>query len=160
MQDLQWRTLGGIKIENIASKVEQTLQAELALGNKIKVCIGCDSQMYGKSCEFATVVVFLREKRGGFFYVAKEHVDNYYGSLKQRMLDEVSRSIGIAYNLCAILDRYAVPMEVHADINQNPNFESNVALKEAMGYILGMGFKFKGKPDAFASSTCADKLVH
>jgi predicted RNase H-related nuclease YkuK (DUF458 family) len=50
-------------------------------------------------------------------------------------------------------------MEVHADINQSPNFESNVALKEAMGYILGMGFEFKAKPDAFASSSCANKVV-
>ncbi|MCB0640283.1 MAG: hypothetical protein KDC44_01525, partial [Phaeodactylibacter sp.] len=35
----------------------------------------------------------------------------------------------------------------------------NTALKEAMGYILGMGFVFKAKPNAFASSSCADKVV-
>ena len=50
-------------------------------------------------------------------------------------------------------------LEVHADINTDPHFKSNVALKEAMGYILGMGFVFKAKPDAFASSSCADKVV-
>jgi len=33
-------------------------------------------------------------------------------------------------------------------------------LNEAMGYILSMGFIFKAKPEAFASSTCADKMVH
>jgi len=33
-------------------------------------------------------------------------------------------------------------------------------LKEAMGYIMGMGFAFKAKPDAFASSSCANKIVH
>ncbi|MEO7176042.1 MAG: ribonuclease H-like YkuK family protein, partial [Saprospiraceae bacterium] len=52
-----------------------------------------------------------------------------------------------------------VELEVHADINTDPHFQSNVALKEAMGYILGMGFVFKAKPDAFASSCCADKVV-
>jgi predicted RNase H-related nuclease YkuK (DUF458 family) len=50
-------------------------------------------------------------------------------------------------------------MEVHADINTNPNFKSNDALKEVMGYIVGMGFAFKAKPDAFASSNCANKVV-
>jgi predicted RNase H-related nuclease YkuK (DUF458 family) len=50
-------------------------------------------------------------------------------------------------------------MEVHADINTNPNFKSNDALEEAMGYILGMGFAFKAKPQAFASSSCANKVV-
>jgi len=29
-----------------------------------------------------------------------------------------------------------------------------------MGYILGMGFIFKAKPHAFASSCCADKIVN
>ena len=31
---------------------------------------------------------------------------------------------------------------------------------EAMGYILGMGFAFKAKPEAFASSSCANKVVN
>ncbi|MDG2419852.1 MAG: ribonuclease H-like YkuK family protein [Saprospiraceae bacterium] len=44
-------------------------------------------------------------------------------------------------------------------MNTDPHFQSNIALKEAMGYILGMGFEFKAKPDAFASSSCADKVV-
>jgi predicted RNase H-related nuclease YkuK (DUF458 family) len=51
-------------------------------------------------------------------------------------------------------------MEVHADINTNPQFKSNVALSEATGYILGMGFAFKAKPEAFASSSCANKIVN
>ncbi|MFN9115419.1 MAG: ribonuclease H-like YkuK family protein, partial [Bacteroidota bacterium] len=28
------------------------------------------------------------------------------------------------------------------------------------GYILGMGFAFKAKPEAFASSSCANKAVN
>jgi hypothetical protein len=79
--------------------------------------------------------------------------------LRERMITEVARSVDIAYQLCELLDRYGVALEVHADINTDPNFESNEALREAMGYILGMGFTFKAKPDAFASSSCADKFV-
>lgn len=80
-------------------------------------------------------------------------------SLKERMITEVAHSVEVAYGLCDLLDRYSVELEVHADINTDPNFKSNTALKEAMGYILGMGFVFKAKPDAFASSSCADKVV-
>jgi predicted RNase H-related nuclease YkuK (DUF458 family) len=29
-----------------------------------------------------------------------------------------------------------------------------------MGYILGMGFAFKAKPEAFASTSCANKMVN
>ena len=80
-------------------------------------------------------------------------------SLKERMITEVAKSIEVAYSLCDLLDEYNVELEVHADINTDPNFKSNVALKEAMGYILSMGFVFKAKPDAFASSSCADKMI-
>ncbi len=59
-------------------------------------------------------------------------------SIKQRMLTEVAKSIEMAYELCNIFSRFSVDMEVHADINTNPNFKSNDALKEAMGYIVGM----------------------
>ena len=77
--------------------------------------------------------------------------------IKERMLMEVAKSIEIAYELCNLFTVYDVDMEVHADINTNPHFKSNDALKEAMGYILGMGFAFKAKPEAFASSSCANK---
>ena len=71
-----------------------------------------------------------------------------------------AKSIEIAYELCDLFNTYDVDMEVHAAINTNPQFKSNEALREAMGYILGMGFAFKAKPDAFASSCCADKVVN
>jgi len=80
-------------------------------------------------------------------------------SIKERMLAEVQKSIECAYSLCDLLDLYDVDLEVHADINTSPNFKSNQALHEAMGYILSMGFVFKAKPEAFASSTCANKMV-
>jgi predicted RNase H-related nuclease YkuK (DUF458 family) len=57
------------------------------------------------------------------------------------------------------LEQYKIPLEVHADINCEAHFKSNTALKEAMGYIRGMGYEFKAKPYAFASSSCADKVV-
>jgi hypothetical protein len=85
--------------------------------------------------------------------------ENRKMSLRERMIFEVSKSIEVAYALCDLLDKHNVELEVHADINTDPHFESNIALKEAMGYILSMGFEFKAKPDAFASSSCADKVA-
>jgi len=154
----KWRRFNGERIPIIKEAVEQTIIREQKAGNKLKVCIGSDSQVHGKVAEFATVIVFLREKKGGFMFIHNERVEQKM-SLKERMLLEVAKSIDIAYKLCKLFDQYDVDLEVHADINTNPQFESNVALKEAMGYILGMGFAFKAKPNAFASSCCADKMV-
>jgi len=157
---MQWRKFNGENIRlPIKVAVEKMIQRESLLGNKLKVCIGTDSQVKGVETEFATVIVFLREGRGGFMFIHNEKTLIRY-SIKERMLVEVSKSIDIAYKLCDLFTRYDVDMEVHADINTNPQFKSNEALREATGYILGMGFAFKAKPEAFASSSCANRIVH
>lgn len=155
----QWRKLSGQKINRpIEDEIRAVIVKEKEMGHQLKVCIGTDSQVKGKETEFATVIVFIRKGKGGFMYINNE-ITLQKMSIKQRMLAEVAKSIEVAYELCRIFTVYNVDMEVHADINTNPSFKSNDALKEAMGYIMGMGFAFKAKPDAFASSSCANKVV-
>ncbi len=156
---MNWRRLNGRKINgDIKDQVEKTIIEEHQKGFRLKVCIGTDSIVKGGTIEFATVIVFLREKRGGFMFINNSSLKAEM-SIRERMIHEVSKSVDVAYALCALLDQYNVELEVHADINTDPEFQSNDALKDAMGYILGMGFVFKAKPDAFASSSCADKVV-
>lgn len=158
-KEFDWRRLDGRPLAgNIVKRVEEAIIREQAEGHKLKICIGSDSQVHSELIHFASVIVFLREKKGGFMFI---HTEKSYQtmSIKERMITEVAKSVQIAYSLCDMLDQYGVELEVHADINTDPGFKSNVALKEAMGYILGMGFKFKAKPEAFASSCCADKMV-
>jgi Uncharacterized protein conserved in bacteria len=156
---MTWKKFSGEPIRQpILDEVSTTIAREYALGNKLKVCIGTDSQVKGAVTEFATVIVFVREKKGGFMYIHQDRTVQKM-SIKERMLAEVQRSIETAYALCDLLDRYNVDLEVHADINTNPMFKSNQALHDAMGYILSMGFVFKAKPEAFASSACANKIV-
>jgi predicted RNase H-related nuclease YkuK (DUF458 family) len=154
-----WRKLDGTPIlEPIVDAVEAAIIRESENGYKLKACIGTDSQVYGGRIEYATVIVILREGRGGFMFISNQREHREIG-IKERMLNEVALSIDIAYQLCDLFELYHVDLEVHADINTNPQFKSNKALNEAMGYILSMGFVFKAKPDAFASSSCANKVV-
>lgn len=157
---MRWRKFNGDTIDTpIIEAVENAIRRETANGYRLKVCIGTDSQVKGQETEFATVIVFLREGHGGFMFIHNEKTRQQF-TIKERMLMEVAKSIEIAYELCNLFTVYDVDMEVHADINTNPHFKSNDALKEAMGYILGMGFAFKAKPEAFASSSCANKVVN
>jgi predicted RNase H-related nuclease YkuK (DUF458 family) len=159
MEQRQWRKLNGEKIRRpIEDEVRAVLVREKEMGHKIKVCIGTDSQVKSKETEFGTVIVFIRKGKGGFMYIHNE-TSKQKMNIKQRMLTEVAMSIDVAYGLCRLFTLYDVDMEVHADINTNPSFKSNDALKEAMGYIMGMGFAFKAKPEAFASTSCANKVV-
>ena len=155
-----WRRFNGERINlPIKDEVKEAIIRETQKGFHLKVCIGTDSQVKSIETEFATVIVFLREGRGGFMFIHNERTSKQY-SIKERMLVEVAKSIEIAYELCDLFTEFDVDMEVHADINTNPHFKSNEALREAMGYILGMGFAFKAKPEAFASSSCANKVVN
>lgn len=155
----QWRKLDGTRINRaIEDEVRHILVKEKEMGHEMKVCIGTDSQVKSRVTEFATVIVFIRKGKGGFMYIHSEITTRKIG-IKERMLMEVTKSIEVAYSLNRLFTIYDVAMEVHADINTDPGFKSNDALKEAMGYITGMGFAFKAKPEAFASSNCANKVV-
>jgi predicted RNase H-related nuclease YkuK (DUF458 family) len=158
-QQQQWRKLNGTRIKkSIEDEIREVLLQEKAAGTNISVCIGTDSQVKGGITEFATVIVFIRKGKGGFMYISNE-ICKRRMPVKQRMLEEVQRSIDVAYSLCDLFIAFNVAMEVHADINTDPKFKSNEAFRDAMGYITGMGFAFKAKPHAFASSSCANKIV-
>lgn len=157
---MEWKKFNGELIgTSIIEEVERTIIKEIESGVKIRICIGTDSQVYGNITEFATVIVFIRPKNGGFMYINTEK-SKINLTIKERMLKEVAMSIAIAYEILPVLELYQIDLEVHADINTSPMYKSNTALSEAMGYTKGMGFEFKSKPNAFASSYCANKMVH
>ncbi|HTL08176.1 MAG TPA: ribonuclease H-like YkuK family protein [Chitinophagaceae bacterium] len=158
-EEQQWRRFNGeLLTRPIADEICSAILREQQLGNSIKVCIGTDSQVKSQETAFATVIVFIRKGRGGFMYSCNR-LSKQRMTVKERMLQEVAMSIAAAYQLSGLFTQYNIDMEVHADINTQPQFKSNDALKDAMGYITGMGFAFKAKPQAFASSACANKLV-
>src|SRR5665213_350121 len=99
-----WKKFNGEPLtRSIIEEVELVLIREEQAGNRLKVCIGTDSQVYGTVIEFATVIVFLREHRGGFMFILQDNSKRKM-SIKERMLLEVSKSIDIAYALCGLLD--------------------------------------------------------
>src|SRR5579862_4842092 len=103
-----WRKFNGDHLEEpIQEAVEAAIIRESEMGNRLKVCIGTDSQVKGNIIEFATVIVFIREKRGGFMFINNDRKHNKM-TIKERMLHEVAKSIDIAYALCDLLDRYDV----------------------------------------------------
>lgn len=156
---MKWRRLGGMLIpEALPEAVEDAIIRERQSGNHLSLCIGTDSTVRGHTIEYATVIVFLRKGLGGYMYINTE-LEQGPISIKERMMNEVTRSIGIAYQLSHVLEKYSIPVEIHADINAQPQHKSHQAYQDAMGYILGMGYIFKAKPFAFASTSCANKVL-
>ncbi len=157
---MHWKKLNGEKIQRpLAEELEDIIKVEKEAGYDLRICIGTDSQCFQDRMDIATVIVFRRVGKGAFMLISKDSMPNRY-TIKERMLIEVARSIEVAYPLCGVFDAHDVPMEIHVDINSSPQYKSHIAMKEALGYILGMGFEYKLKPDSFASSSAADLVVN
>ncbi len=168
---MKWKRNDKVIEEPIVDYLEKLFEAELAKGRMLKVSVGTDSQKAGKfTYKFATVILITTTEdlgggvivgRGGMIIAATYYHDfkqaNSKELVNERMVFEVGKSVEVAYEIASLLDLYDIKMEIHADINPDPKHESNKALQQAVGYILGMGYEFKVKPDAWAASTAADK---
>lgn len=181
---MNWKRVNNGPInEPIIDYLEKLFDKEIELGRRLKVAVGTDSQKSGHGYKFATVILIMTEESLGLDKDGSEIVVGrgamVIGStfweemrastkskrhreievLNQRMLLEVSKSIAVAYDIAPLLELYGIKLEIHADINPDPNAGmSNSALNEAVGYILGMGYEFKVKPEAWAASKAADNL--
>ncbi|MBM3918028.1 MAG: hypothetical protein FJ344_00780 [Sphingomonadales bacterium] len=155
-----WTTFTREAIQStLPDYVISIVRSGLLSGQKLRVCVGTDSQQYTRHTEFASVVVIYKVGQGGSILMRRFR-ETREMSLRERLMHEVTLSIDIAWQLLEPLQSLGATVEVHADINQDPRFPSHIAYQEARGYVRGMGLTFKAKPDAFASSCCADALVH
>jgi len=173
---MEWKRNNKVIEENIVDYLEKLFDEQLANNRILNVSIGTDSQkITGTLYKFATVIVITTTEdlgggvivgRGGMIIYAtynhdfmKKEIDGKKRDkelVNERMVFEVGKSIEVATQVAELLDLYEIPLAIHADINPNPKHESNKALQSAVGYILGMGYDFKIKPEAYAASTVAD----
>ncbi len=169
---MKWERAGK-KIEiPIMEYLETLIKTEMALGRKLIVSVGTDSQRHGRGYKFATVILITVKEdlgggvivgRGGKMITSVYHMNVHKRDkegVNERMMTEVTKSIEVAYEISPLLEKYRIKMEIHADINKDPRWESNKALSSAVGYILGMGYEFKVKPDAWAASFGSDRHCH
>ncbi|MEE8372811.1 MAG: ribonuclease H-like YkuK family protein [Dehalococcoidia bacterium] len=140
------------------------------------VMIGCDSVRKASGTKatalYSTVVVVRKSSGHGVFHGCKIFGTSVrlpdYGkvirsgklaNLKLRLLQEVTFALEAFDGVQeAIGDR---PFEIHLDIASDPRWESNVAMNDAKGYVLGVtGREPNFKPTALAASFAADAVAH
>lgn len=108
--------------------------------------------------KYCTVVVIHKDSRHGcqIFYDTVDMED--YGNLKQRLMTEVSLATQIASEIIDVIGTRH--LEIHLDLNPNPKHKSNIAVKEAVGWVRGMfGFSPTIKPHGWAATHAADHVV-
>lgn len=122
------------------------------------IYIGTDSHLLKDEFVFATVICLHNKERrnGGTYFYHKEKVKaGKFGSLVNRILHEVSKSVEIGL---ALREKNVENIELHIDASA-PNVGNATSKFSDMlsGFAKGAGFDFKIKPEAWASSSIADK---
>lgn len=132
-----------------------------------KIYIGCDSKRQTKKGKFkqikfsSVVVIHIDSKHGAdvIGFITETHDLDYGKGHRNRLLAE-------AYNVSELYNEIKDsignrPVEIHLDINSSEEFLSNIVMKEAVGIVKSLTMlDAKTKPDSFASSFAADRLLH
>lgn len=145
--------------------IEKAIDAIKNSSRSTRIIVGCDSirfkkKMNGKKVWYAkyctAIAVHKDGNKGGRMFWETETVPDY-GSIRQRMMNEVMYTV----NLALQIHEYASDrLDIHLDINPDPKHKSNVAYKEAIGYVKGtLGITPVCKPDSWCATHCADYLV-
>src|SRR6266568_4287344 len=101
------------------------------------VHIGTDSQQAGR-------LAYVRESA------------RRIASLRERLLREVWRSVSLGIELEAVVPG---DLTVHIDANPVVTHKSSAHVQELVGLVVGQGFKAAIKPEAWAATHCADRVV-
>lgn len=125
--------------------------------HEYEIFVGTDSQVHRKIKRviYVTCVVLYKKGKGGRIFMARE-AQRYANSLRERLMNEVFRSLGVSFELKDMLPAN-VELTVHVDVNPRKKFKSGEYSQELVSMVVGQGFKCEIKPNAFAAQNCANK---
>jgi len=134
-------------------------------GPKTKIYIGADSERYSKNHVWyadytLAIVVHIDGKHGcKVFGEVQTEIDYDAKASKpsMRLMTEVYKVAELYHKIVESIGEKEV--EIHLDINPDPNYNSSLIIQKAVGYIRGVcNVEPVVKPKAFAASYCADRL--
>jgi predicted RNase H-related nuclease YkuK (DUF458 family) len=145
----RWKTLTGVPIEDVVAFV----QANSREGQAVHV--GTDSLQLARHTRFVTVVAILTPGRGGRA-IWRRQVRPRIVSLRERLLNEVWLSVELGLRLSPVVPG---PLSVHIDANPVETHRSSLYVQELVGLVVSQGFRAVIKPESWAASRAADRMV-
>ena len=152
-------------IEDIFEEVQH------AAGRPLCISVGTDSEEFGETVKFVTIIHLWRVGRGARAYRTEMQetlsLAGRHGSarFRERIWREVLLTATLAQELrSALRERLGASflegIEVHADVGHDGG--SSVMIREVIGMFKGYGFPdevIKLKPEAYAASAVADRYI-
>ena len=115
------------------------------------IFVGTDSMLRNDYCKFASVIAIHSNdlKVANYFFKKKNLPAKQYKMLQNKIFEEVDCSIHIAKEFA---DRFPdAKIEVHVDVGKTNRSKTKIYVDTIKGWITGMGYIFKIKPNSWAS---------
>ena len=151
----KWKRFNGEDIEDLGN----TILSDIAHSDTedLEFYIGGDSQWSGGKVKFTVAIIMIKKGKGGRGYYKNTIPLETNLSLQQRLFMETFKAVKVALWLNPLLESVGYKVnEIHTDLNPNPKHPSYEMVYTCLGYIRGMGFEGKAKPNSWAASSVAD----
>ena len=145
-----WKSLSGKPIPDLIAAVQDLLRGEREV-----IHVGSDSQHYGQSTNYVTVVAVVDPGQGGRVFYQRKSIPRQH-SLGHKLFLEAELSLDVALLLSRV---FAHDIVVHVDANEDVKHLSSQYVRSLAGMVLGHGFQVRVKPDSWAATHVADSLV-
>ncbi|NQV00691.1 MAG: ribonuclease H-like YkuK family protein [Parcubacteria group bacterium] len=154
-------TKGRMKLNKVTKEISDFIDQDSE--SKYRLIVGTDSNG-GKKTDFVTAIIVYRVGHGGRYFWRKTNGGKVYHTLRDRIYQEVTLSLGTAQDILGKLgvslknvNELNYDFQIHIDVGRKgPTREM---IKEVVGMVRGNGFKAKIKPESYAASSVADKYV-
>jgi len=151
----EWKRFNGESVGDLSSTILTDITT--AGTDDLEFYIGGDSQASLHKVKFTIAIIMIKKGKGGRGYYKTTTPLQTTMTLQQRLFMETFKAVKVAVWLNPILESIGYKVnEIHTDLNPNPNYASYEMIQTCLGYIRGMGFEGKAKPDSWAASSVAD----
>lgn len=120
------------------------------------VHVGTDSHDSKRKYTFANVICFTKKNKSRYFYKRSYFDSRRFRDISSRIMEEITQSISLATFFLETLGN-STRVIIHSDTNTKPNFVTSKITPFARSWTQSMGWEFRSKPDAWASSSVADR---
>jgi predicted RNase H-related nuclease YkuK (DUF458 family) len=122
-----------------------------------KIFVGTDSQIGSDGCIFVTAICLHKscgKRYATYFYHRSKEKETYRGKLRFRIMKEVQKSVDVSLEMLEIYP--SADIEIHVDIGKTSRSQTRTFVDPVKGWLTGVGFGCKIKPNSWASSAVAD----
>jgi predicted RNase H-related nuclease YkuK (DUF458 family) len=123
-----------------------------------KILVGTDSEHFDHKIDFVSVIVIHRVGQGArYFWCHKVYTDKF--NLHERLWQEALLSLNISQELLKSLTSKSLNFRFELHLDLGTIGKSSSSVKEIINLIRSYGFDVKIKPESYAASKIADRLI-